>query len=243
MTHEARFDRQLPSVLEDLYLGPTPDYRNDVLAAATATRQRPAWTFPGRWFPMADIASRPAFVPRVPLRAIAVALVIIALLAAAAAVYVGSRRRLPAPFGPARNGLVAYAQGGSVYTIDPATSTVRTVATGDGVSVDPYFSLDGTKVLFERRGVTNGTLVFAADVDGNNVIQLTPEPLLRIGQYEFSSDGRSAAINHVVDGIPVISVASTDGASLHTLQLGMNAQDVLYRPGTHELIFVGQGAG
>ena len=215
MTSEARFDRQLPAVIEDLYLGPTPDYRNDVLAAATATRQRPAWTFPGRWFPMADIASRPAYVARMPWRAIGVALVIIALLVGAAAVYVGSQRRPPPPFGPARNGLVAYAQGGSVYTIDPATSTVMTVATGDGVAVDPYFSQDGTKVLFERRGVTNGTLLFAANVDGSSVIQLTPEPLLGIGQYEFSSDGRSAAINHVVDGAPVISIASSDGASLH----------------------------
>ena len=36
MTTEARFERQLPAILEDLYLGPTPDYRDEVLAAATA---------------------------------------------------------------------------------------------------------------------------------------------------------------------------------------------------------------
>ena len=36
MTTEARFERQLPAVLEDLYLGPTPDYRDEVLAAAIA---------------------------------------------------------------------------------------------------------------------------------------------------------------------------------------------------------------
>ena len=243
MTSEARFERQLPAILEDLYLGPSPDYRDVVLATATARRQRPAWTFPGRWFPMADIASRPAFAPRLPWRAIWVALVIIALLVGAFAALVGSQRRLPPPFGPARNGLVAYAQGGSVYTVDPVSRAIRTVVTGEGVAVDPYFSQDGTKVLFERRGVTNGTLVFAASVDGSNVVQLTPEPLLAIGWYEFSSDGRSVAINHVVDGVPVISIASSDGTSLHTLELGMSAQDVFYRPGTHELIFVTREGG
>ena len=92
MTTEARFERQLPVVLEDLYLGPTPDYRDEVLAAATVTRQRPAWTFPGRWLPMADIASRPAFAPRLPWRAIGVALVIIALIATAVVAYVGSHQ-------------------------------------------------------------------------------------------------------------------------------------------------------
>ena len=31
MTTEARFERQLPAILEDLYLGPSPDYRDEVL--------------------------------------------------------------------------------------------------------------------------------------------------------------------------------------------------------------------
>ena len=34
MTAESRFDRHLPAILEDLYLGPSPDYRDEVLAAA-----------------------------------------------------------------------------------------------------------------------------------------------------------------------------------------------------------------
>ena len=89
MTTGSRFDRQLPAILEDLYLGPSPDYRDEVLATATRARQRPAWTFPGRWLPMADIADRPAFAPRVPWRAVGVALLIVALLVAASRDYVG----------------------------------------------------------------------------------------------------------------------------------------------------------
>ena len=73
MTTESRFERHLPAILEDLYLGPTPDYRDEVLAIAPARRSAPAWTFPGRWLPMADIASRPAFRHAMPVAGVAVA--------------------------------------------------------------------------------------------------------------------------------------------------------------------------
>src|SRR5262249_2433434 len=113
MTSEPRFERQLPAILEDLYLGPTPDYRDQVLATAVRTRQRPSWTFAGRWLPMADIAGRSAFVPRVPWRALGAALLVIALLLVAALAFVGSRHaKVPPPFGPAENGVVAYAANG-----------------------------------------------------------------------------------------------------------------------------------
>ena len=99
MTSEARFERQLTAVLEDLYLGPSPDYRDEVLAAATALRQRPSWTFPGRWLPMVDIARQPVIASRLPLRAVGLGLLLIGLmLAIIAALAIGSRPRLPAPF-------------------------------------------------------------------------------------------------------------------------------------------------
>jgi hypothetical protein len=135
----ARFDRELPALIEDLYLGPTPSYRDEVLAVATLRRQRPAWAVPGRWLPMADIASRPAFAPRVPWRTVGVALVIIAVLLAAIAVYAGTRQtKLPPPFGVARNGLVAYTAHGDIYVEATAKGTVRqltnTPARRDGLS-------------------------------------------------------------------------------------------------------------
>src|SRR4029077_17031004 len=151
MTTEARFERELPAILDDLYLGPTPEYRNDVLAAATARRQRPAWTFPGRWLPMADIATRPTLVPRMPWRVDGVGLVIVALLAVAAFAIVGSRqKRLPPPFGDAGNGLVAYSNGGAIYTLDPRTSVATAIVTGPEVDSQPEFSPDGTKISYVR---------------------------------------------------------------------------------------------
>ena len=48
MTTRSTFEHDLPAILEDLYLGPTPNYRDEVLAAVRRTRQRPAWAFAGR---------------------------------------------------------------------------------------------------------------------------------------------------------------------------------------------------
>jgi hypothetical protein len=45
----------------------------------------------------------------------------LAILAIAAVLVAGSRRRVPAPFGPAANGVVAYAKNGVIYTADPVT--------------------------------------------------------------------------------------------------------------------------
>ena len=131
MTTESRMERRLPEILEELYLGRTPDYRDEVLAAAVRTRQRPWWTFPGRWLPMADIASRPAYAPRLPWRAITVAFLIGALLLAVTVAYLGSRQtRVPPPFGLAENGLIAYSADGDIWTTDPLTGVTNAVVTG-----------------------------------------------------------------------------------------------------------------
>jgi dipeptidyl aminopeptidase/acylaminoacyl peptidase len=174
MTSEARFERQLPAVLEDLYLGPSPDYRDEVLAAATRTRQRPAWTFPGRWLPM-DITTRTIPVVRLPLRQFAVIAILVALIAAALAVYVGSRQtRLPPPFGNAGNGLVAYSSAGDIYTLDPRTGVATAIVTGPEVDSQPEYSPDGTKLSFARKSATSccqyDIVVAAADGSGAHIV-------------------------------------------------------------------------
>ncbi len=132
MTTPTRLERNLPRILGDLSAAPTPEYLDDVFARTGRMRQRPAWTFPERWLPMADI-TRPralAFAP--PFRSIVVALLVIALLVVAALVYVGrASTTVPAPFGPARNGLIPYVSAGDVYLGDPVTGATR-LAGGSG---------------------------------------------------------------------------------------------------------------
>jgi hypothetical protein len=102
---------------------------------------------------MADIASPRTFVPRLPLRTVGVAIALIALLVATL-VYVGSRQtRLPPPFGVARNGSIAYAANGDIYTADPVNGSERVIVAGEALDRAPTFSRDGTKVAFcDRRG-------------------------------------------------------------------------------------------
>ena len=199
MTADSRFERHLPEILEDLYLGPTPDYRNEVLATAARTRQRPSWTFAGRWLPMADIASRPAFAPRVPLRTIGMALLIIALVVAAAALVIGSRQtKVPPPFGLARNGLIAYARGGDIFTVDPVSGTEVAIVAGPEADSDPVFSPDGTHVAFSRANPQDGSpakdiVVVAAD--GSNPIRVTPKPIPDgPARFEWGPDSHSLLV-------------------------------------------------
>ena len=116
MTADIRPDGRLPEILEELYLGRAPEYRDEVVAGAVAHRQRPAWTFPGRWFPIADIASSDLRSPAGdPWRAGRLMLILIVGLLLAAALIVGSRQpKVPAAFGVARNGLVAYSVYGDI---------------------------------------------------------------------------------------------------------------------------------
>ena len=56
MTPIDGLERQLTTGLTDLAGTSTPDYRDDILRQVARTRQRPTWTFPERWIPMAVIA-------------------------------------------------------------------------------------------------------------------------------------------------------------------------------------------
>jgi dipeptidyl aminopeptidase/acylaminoacyl peptidase len=149
MTSQPRFERNLPALLEDLYVGSTPSYRDDLLAATGRTRQRPAWSFPERWLPV-DITTKISPVPRLPWRQLAIVALLAVLAAAALLAYVGSQRRLPLPFGPASNGLLAINRGGDIYTADPKTGELKLVLGGTENDHSPGFSPDGTRIAFLR---------------------------------------------------------------------------------------------
>lgn len=244
MTTEPRFERQLPSILEDLYLGPSPDYRHEVLTAATRTRQRPAWTFPGRWLPMADIASTRTIAPRLPWRSIGVALVIVALLAAAAFAFVGSRQtKLPPAFGVARNGLIAYAADGDIYTADPATGLANRIVSGPQVDRGPVFSRDGTHVAFLRQvgdAASDAFDLMVADFAGGNARVLTTAKVQGDASFEWSPDGSflllTTADARVTRYDATGSTAPIDIAQHAHVQPGAfrppDGREILYQPDT-----------
>ena len=243
MTAETRFERELPAILEDLYLGPSPDYRDEVMAAAVRSRQRPSWTFAGRWFPMADIATRPVPAPRVPWRAAALALMVIALIVAAAALIAGSRQtRLPSPFGLAVNGLITYDLKGDIYTVDPATGVTTAIVTGPEQDAGPVFSPDGTRVAFHRSHPIDGTpaddLVVVA-TDGSKPVVITTDPIRGgVGRYEWAPDSKTLLVNAAGDSA-IWSFDTTTTSSPRTVTTGAIFYTRPYQPpmGTSILIY------
>lgn len=144
MTSVRRFEHDLPELLADLYLGPAPDYRHDILQRVARTPQRRAWTFPERWLPMGVITLiRQARAP-LPWRTIGLLAVLALLIASLVAIYIGSSPRVPDAFGPARNGLLAYEETGDIVVLDEASGSTRVVVGGATVDTAPAFSRDGT---------------------------------------------------------------------------------------------------
>ena len=45
MTSDRRIERDLPDLLDDLYMTSAPTYRDHILQQTARTRQRPAWSF------------------------------------------------------------------------------------------------------------------------------------------------------------------------------------------------------
>jgi Tol biopolymer transport system component len=199
MDQTSRADRVLVRLIDELASAQTPDYLEAAIERASDRPQRPTWTFPERWFLVAEITSRSASMPRLPWRAIATALVILALLVGAAAIYVGTHQtRLPAPFGPAANGLIPYSSDGDLYLGDPVTGQTRLLLDGQATDWGPSFSYDGTQVAFIR-DVPSSSGEHLGDIyvirsDGSGLHKITPEPIRDLVWAQWSPDRRVAVI-------------------------------------------------
>jgi Tol biopolymer transport system component len=232
MTTDQRFERDLPDLLAEMYLGATPDYRDDVLASTSRLRQRPAWTLPERWLPMDFVDRRRFLAPNMPWRALAVLGLIALLLAALLAAYVGTRHRLPAPFGPAANGAILYAKGGDIYVRDGATGPAR-VLIGDPANDEaPTFSHQGDRFMFFRViGDTDACDcdVWLANADGSGARKLAG-PIHNPTSWDWSPDGRELLIDYSVASVGVMAIVPTDGGTLRVLNVGMQATGPTWRP-------------
>jgi len=244
MTPIDRFERNLPMALTDLAAPRTPDYLIDVLGRTARTRQRPAWASIERWFPVELVSTR-ATIARMPWRQLGVLALIALLLAAALAAFVGSQqRRLPPPFGPAANGSIVFSDGGDIYIGDPRTGERKAIVSGPEMDSAPLYSLDGTRVLFERGGSP-----FVTSDSGGTVTQVPSEGSPNLNSWSFSPDGRSiVAFASSAQG-PVIVVIPSDGKSgAKSFPVFASAGDgsdgpPRYRPDGREIMFIGRDAG
>jgi hypothetical protein len=236
MTTPLRHERDLSPILGDLAMAPYPDYVDDVLERTGRMRQRPAWTFPGRWLPM-DITTRTTAAPRLPWRQLGILALIALLLATALAVYVGTQRHVPAPFGPARNGLIPYISGGDIFVGDPVTGRTTLLLGGPESDSSPGYSPDGTRIAFIRDARQVGTTadegvdLFVMRDDGTQVTKITPTPVPNLVWANWTPDGRRLVVIEPIDGVNRIEFLDADGRlPPQRLAAGVGADQVAFRP-------------
>ena len=250
MTSERRFDQDLPDLLAQVAQAPAPDYRDLIVQRTARTRQRPAWTFPERWLPMSAVTSRAATAPRFPFRIVALAALLLIALMVGAVLLAGSQRHLPAPFGLAGSGRVAYAASGDVYTVDPVTRVATAIVTGPEIDVGPVWSDDGTHVVFRRQltvGLDVGnsaSRLFVARADGSGLVAITSAAEFQITRYVFSPNGSEVAYTFGPDSNSELWIAKTDGSGARHLDLGMSVIWPSYRPPNGaEIVFASANGG
>jgi dipeptidyl aminopeptidase/acylaminoacyl peptidase len=204
-----------------------PEHLDAVLRQTSTERQRPAWSSLERWLPM-DTAYRPRFFRASRASQLLLVGALIVAVLAALLLYAGSQmHRLPAPFGPARNGIVLSSGNGDIVQVDPVTLARRTLIGGPTFDFGPGFSRDGTRFLFLRGAPSDcgkpdcGLYLMIANADGSDVRQLTPG-MPALDWADWSPDGsRIAFLTADPKGQGrVLAVVKADGSGLRIDTVG-----------------------
>jgi dipeptidyl aminopeptidase/acylaminoacyl peptidase len=229
-------ERELVAWFGEIAAPSTPDYTDAIVQLTAGRRQRPRWTFLERWLPMSLVQLHPVPTRRFPWRTVGLVAVIAALLIALLAVAIGSWHRVPAPFGLAGNGLMAYASNGDIWVVDPATGSRRAIVTGPEEDHDPRWSRDGTRVAFLRE-TTRGIQVVIVAADGGSPSIVTSRPLADADSDSLSwaPDGHAL----VVAGASVVTVIDALDGHEFRLPIRHDRLEAFWRPPDgRELVFV-----
>lgn len=237
------FERRISEAIDEIAATRRPDYLDDIFRLTARTAQRPRWAFIERWLSVDTTFARPGLA-RIPLRPLLV-LALLALLAATIAFVAGSRQRVPAPFGPAGNGTVAYSFGGDLFVRDSLTGQSRLLFGGPGQEAFPSYSPDGQWISYvSTSDNVDHFMVARADGSGSRELaQIPPAP--SNAQAAWRPDSRAIAFVYDVAGIPRLSIAPIDGSPAVQLDLGgLRPLDVSWRPPSGaQLLIRTQAAG
>jgi Tol biopolymer transport system component len=195
------FDRLLTVWLDESAGAGVPDYLDETLDGLARIEQRRAWMRPWRWLSVQLTMPRVVIPRALPILALLI-LLIVALLAAA--LLVGSRPRLPAPFGAARSGLVAFDSEGDIYVAEPDGTGRRLLFGGPDREFGQTWSRDGTRLAFwSADGASGLASLWLVRADGSDSRNLT-------GDQRFQIDRLPPAVEWSPAG-DELAFASTDG--------------------------------
>lgn len=205
------------------------------LAAARQVSQRPAWAIPERWLPM-ELTMQRAPTMRPVLLLATVALLILAVIGAA--IIVGSQRRLPEPFGIARNGAIVFEQGGDLLIADDLIGTSRTLVAGSDRDLAPSFSNQGDRIAFIR-DLDEGIQLMSVRPDGSDLTTLGTFP--SFDGFRWSPDGSALLTNYTETDHTAfrLAVVDAEGSGYDELDLGFPADWASWRPGGRHIAFRG----
>ena len=227
-------DRALADWLREGPEGGPREGLERALATTRTTSQRPGWAIPERWLSMQ------LTMQRVPAMRPLAYLALIALVAAlvAAAVLVGSSRRLPEPFGPAGNGAIAFEDGGDLFIADDLHATGRMLVGGSERELAPSFSNQGDRIAFIRE-IGDEVQLMTVRPDGSDLTALGTFP--SFDGFHWSPDGHAILINYTATDITGfrLAVVNADGSGFRELDVARAADWASWRPDGRHIAFRG----
>lgn len=187
MTGRDDLDRELAAYFEGQRTVHAPE---GILDAARAgiqrTRQRPAWLVLNRWLPdgVRHHAGRTLNV--------AILITTVALLVALAigiGILVGSRPRLPRPFGLATPGLITFDLGGRIYVAHPDGTGSHQLTAGVRGDGGPTWSPDGMSIAYQSQQGDLSSAVIVIDASGGHGGTIA-DHLAQVGDISWAPDSR-----------------------------------------------------
>jgi Tol biopolymer transport system component len=216
MTARRDVDRVITTWLTEIAPEGNVDYLDETLGAIVRVRQRPVWASPGRWLPMQLTVPRvvvPRAAPYLALLALLLIGVIIALAVA------GGQKRLPAPFGLAATGLVAFESEGDILVANADGSSRRSLVAIQGAQWSQVFSRRGDRIAYWSSPKSGDPAsLFVADADGSNGRLMTRDQTFLVAgglpAVSWSPDDRQLAFSSEAGDMYVVNA---DGTDLHRI--------------------------
>jgi len=191
MTTEPMLDRRLRELMAELAApGDQSAAIDNVISVTRALRPEPRWRALLKERPMRTNSIVIAGSPPLRFGLIFAVIALIALLAATVVVgaLVLRQPALPPAYGPAGNGVLAYAASGDIVTSAADGSNVTAITTGPAFDSRPVFSRDGTQIAFLRKE-SLATKLVVANADGTGLHAVSPELFDDVHAFDWSADG------------------------------------------------------